>query len=127
MRPFTGLHRKSLTRLIGGPLAREPRRRQRGPIHVPEAESALCIMAESADGLHRCDCICAERLTPNLIWLAEHLDAQSELYLSPSLLTKLRRISTSTMRRSLSRHRFRTRRLPRKPPSPPSPSPGTSP
>jgi hypothetical protein len=115
MQAVTGLHRKSLIRLINGSLTRKPRRRERGRTYGGDVESALCIIAESFDH------ICAERLTPNLIWMAHHLDAHGELYLSPSLLDKLERISTSTVRRILSRHRPSIRRLPRKPPSPPKP------
>jgi hypothetical protein len=115
MQAVTGLHRKSLIRLINGSLTRKPRRRERGRAYGAEVESALCIIAETFDH------ICAERLTPNLIWMAHHLDAHGELYLSPSLLDKLERISTSTVRRILSRHRPSIRRLPRKPPSPPKP------
>lgn len=115
MQAVTGLHRKSLIRLINGSLTRKPRRRERGRTYGGEVESALCIIAESFDH------ICAERLTPNLIWMAQHLDAHGELYLSASLLDKLERISVSTVRRILSRHRPSIRRLPRKPPSPPKP------
>jgi len=115
MQAVTGLHRKSLIRLINGSLTRKPRRRERGRTYGGEVESALCIIAESFDH------ICAERLTPNLIWMAHHLDAHGELYLSSSLLDKLQRISTSTVRRILSRHRPSIRRLPRRPPSPPKP------
>ena len=99
MQAVTGLHRKSLIRLINGPLTRKPRRRQRGSTYGPDVESALCIIAESLDY------ICAERLTPNLVSVAQHLDAHGELRLSPSLLDKLERISASTVRRIPSRHR----------------------
>ena len=115
MRAVTGLHRKSLIRLINGSLTRKGRRRQRGPTYGPQVESALCIIAESFDY------ICAERLCPNLTWMAPKLDAHGEIYLSPALLNKLQRISTSTVRRILSRHRPATRRLPRKRPSPSRP------
>ena len=43
----TGMHRKSLTRLMGGELARKPRRKQRGRTYGPEVGSALAIIAES--------------------------------------------------------------------------------
>ena len=121
MQAVTGLHRKSLIRLMNGSLARKPRSRERGPTYGPEMERALRTIAESADRLHRFDYICAERLTPNLVWMAQHLDAHGELHLSPWLLHDLERISTSTVRRILSRHRPSTPRLPRKPPSPPKP------
>ena len=115
MQAVTGLHRKSLIRLMNSSLTRKPRTRERGPTYGPEVESALCIIAESFDD------ICAERLTPNLVWMAQHLDAHGELHLSPWLLHDLERISTSTVRRILSRHRPSTPRLPRKRPSPPKP------
>ena len=81
----------------------------------PEVEDTLCIIAETFDY------ICAERLTPNLVWMAEHLDAHRELRLTHRLLDDLERISISTVRRILSRRRPRTPRLPRKPPCPPKP------
>jgi hypothetical protein len=115
MQAVTGLHRKSLIRRINGSLTRRPRRRQRGPTYGPEVERALCIIAESFDY------ICAERLTPNLLWMAQLLDAHGELSLSPSLLDDLAQISVSTVRRILARHRPALSRLPRKPPTRPKP------
>jgi hypothetical protein len=111
----TGLHRKSLIRLMNGSLTRRPRSRERAPTYGPEVESALCIIAESFDY------ICAERLTPNLVWMAQHLDRHGELHLSPWLLHHLQRISTSTVRRILSPHRLSSPPLPRKRLSPPKP------
>jgi hypothetical protein len=113
MQAVTDLHRKSLIRLIKGSLTRKPRRRQRGRTYGPEVESALCIIAESFDH------ICAERLTPNLVWMAQHLDTHGELFLSPALLDDLDNISISTVRRILARHHPSPCRLPRKPPSRP--------
>lgn len=113
MQVVTDLHRKSLIRVINGALRRKPRGRQRGRTYGPEVESALCIIAESLDY------ICAERLTPNLPWMAQHLNTHGELYLSPALLDDLQRISVSTVRRILARHHPSPCRLPRKPPSRP--------
>jgi hypothetical protein len=113
MQAVTDLHRKSLIRLINGSLARKPRRRQRGYTYGPQVESALCLIAESFDY------ICAERLTPNLPWMAQHLDTHGELFLSPPLLDDLHKISVSTVRRILARHHPTPCRLPRKPPSRP--------
>ena len=115
MQAVTDLHRKSLIRLMNASLTRKPRRRQRDRTYGPQVEGVLCIIAESFDY------ICAERLTPNLLWMAQHLHAHGELYLSPPVLDKLQCISTSTVRRILSRHHPSTHRLPRKPPSPPKP------
>ena len=115
MQKVIGLHRKSLIRLMNSPLVRKPSRRERGPTYGPEVEHALCIIAESFDH------ICAERLTPNLLTMAQQLDAHCELHLTPWLLRKLERISTSTVRRLLSRHHPASPRLPRRSPSPPKP------
>jgi hypothetical protein len=49
MHEVTHLHRKSLIRLLNGPLVRKGRRRERGPTYGPEVERALCIIAESFD------------------------------------------------------------------------------
>jgi len=110
MEAVTELHRKSLIRLMNGSLERQPRQRQRGRIYGPEVEYALAIIAESWDYL------CAERLTPNLVWMAEHLAAHGELEVSPPLLEKLDRISVSTVQRILGR-------IPRDKPRPPRKGP----
>lgn len=112
MEAVTGLHRKSLIRLINGNLKRKPRRRQRGRTYGPEVDDALRVIAESLDF------ICAERLTPNLTWLAKCLAAHDELTASPQLLEQLERISVSTVERILARVRQDVRRLPGKGPRP---------
>ena len=115
MQAVTGLHRKSLIRLLKGSIKRKPRRKQRGPTYGAEVESALRIIAQSLDH------ICAERLTPNLSFMAGLLDAHGELHLSPWLRHQLDSISTSTVRRILSRYHPTSSRLPRKRPSGPRP------
>jgi hypothetical protein len=110
MEAITGLHRKSLIRLINGNLKRKPRRRQRGRTYGPEVADALRVIAESMD------CICAERLTPNLTLLAECLAAHGELTASPQLLEQLERVSVSTVERILARIRQDVPRLPRRGP-----------
>ena len=112
MEAITELHRKSLIRLIHSSLERQPRHRQRGPTYGPQVQYALSVIAESWDYP------CAERLTPNLVPMAEHLARHGELHPSPELLHKLRRISVSTVRRILSRIPKDPRRLPRKRPHP---------
>lgn len=106
----TGSHRKSLIRLMNGSLERKPRRKQRGRTYGPEVDDALRVIAESLDYL------CAERLTPNLVWMATHLAAHGEMEVSPPLLEKLGRISVSTVGRILARIRPDQPRLPRKGP-----------
>jgi hypothetical protein len=112
METITGLHRKSLIRLMRGNLTRKPRRRQRGRVYGPEVDDALRVIAESTDY------ICAERLTPNLTWLAKHLAAHGELRISAQLLEQLDHISVSTVERILARTRQDERRLPRRGPKP---------
>jgi hypothetical protein len=99
MERITELHRKSLIRLMKGSLERRPRRRQRGRTYGPEVDDALRVIAESTDY------ICAERLTPNLTWLAKHLAIHGELTISDRLLEQLERISVSTVERILARLR----------------------
>jgi len=51
------------------------------------------VIAESLDD------VCAERLTPNRVWRAEHRVKQGELVISPERLTQLGQISVSSVRR----------------------------
>jgi len=108
MENLTGLHRKSLIRLINGPLKRRPRRRQRGAVYKADFDDALRVIAETADY------ICAERLTPGLVQLADHLEAHGEVTLSEGLRQQLGCVSVSTVRRRLNRIRQDEPRLPRK-------------
>lgn len=93
----TELHRKSLIRLMQGDLSRQPRRKQRGRTYDSQVDDALQVIAESTDHL------CAERLTPNLVWLAEQLAHHGEMEVAPVLLQQLGRISVSSVRRILKR------------------------
>ncbi len=110
MEAVTELHRKSVIRLIKGELVRKPRCRQRGRIYGLEVESALRIIDESFDGG------CAERLAPNLVWMAKHLAKHGEMGISDELLEKLGCISVSTTGRILGRIRQDQPRLRRKNP-----------
>lgn len=108
MEAVTELHRKSLIRLMNGSLGRRPRQRQRGRTYGAEVDDALRVIAESLDY------VCADRFTPNLVWLAKHLATHGEMEASPSLLDQLGRISVSTVKRKLSRIRQDQPRLPRR-------------
>ena len=99
MEMVTDLHRKSLIRLMGGTLEREPRRRQRNRTYGPEVDDALRILAETMNY------ICAERLTPMLPWMAQQLARHGEMEVSPALLAHLGQISISTVQRSVARIR----------------------
>ena len=107
MEAMTELHRKSLIRLMNGSLQRKSRRKQRGRTYGPDVDDALRVIAESLDY------VCADRLTPNLAWLADHLAAHGELALSPLLLEQLNQISISTVKRRMNRLRQDEPRLPR--------------
>lgn len=111
MGPITGLHRKSLIRLMSSSLQRKPRRKQRGPTYGPEVDRALGVISESHDY------ICAERLQPTLVEMATHLARHGEIPASPRLLDQLRQISISTLRRILSRLEQDQPRLPRRGPA----------
>jgi hypothetical protein len=110
MQVVTELHRKSLIRLMGRQLERRPRRRERGRTYGPEVRCALGVIAESLDH------ICAERLQPNLVWMAQHLAAHGELRVTDDLLEKLGRVSISTVQRLLAEQPREEPRLPRKGP-----------
>jgi hypothetical protein len=111
MESITGLHRKSLVRLMASDLKRRPRRRHRGRKYGPEVDDAIRIIAESLDY------VCAERLQPNLAWLAQHLSRYGELHVTKQLLEQLNQISISTVKRILKRIRQDQPRLPRRKPS----------
>ncbi|MCL5960721.1 MAG: integrase, partial [Chloroflexi bacterium] len=112
MELVTGLHRKSLIRLLKPDgLIRKKRTRRRGKVYGVEVEDALKIISESLDY------ICAERLTPSLVRTARHLARHKELTLSPELETLLARISVSSVQRILSRLTRDTPKLPRKGPT----------
>lgn len=110
MRQVTGLDRKTLIRRMDSKLERQPRRKQRSRTYGCEVDDALRVIAESFDH------IAAERLGPNLVWMAEHLAAHGELRVSPALLEQLEQISVPTVRRILQRVSQDEPRLPRRGP-----------
>ena len=88
MEAVTEMHRKSLTRLMAqSTLKRVRRRTQRGVIYGPAVSHVVRIVWESLD------CICAERLTPQLLATARHLAIFGELSLMPDLEASLAQIS----------------------------------
>ncbi len=95
MEAITGLHRKSLIRLMRSDLERKRRQRQRGQVYVAEVDTALRVIDESLDY------ICAERLTPALVETAKQLAAHGELETPPDVLAQLEKISISTVKRRL--------------------------
>lgn len=96
MEAITGMHRKSLTRLmIQASVRRVPRSTQRGATYGPDVRHVVRVVWESLD------CICAERLTPQLLPTARHLARFEELTLTPAVETLLAQISEATVRRML--------------------------
>jgi hypothetical protein len=103
----TDLDRKTLIRRMRSDLARRPRRKQRGRTYDHQVDDALRLIARTWDF------ISAERLAPNLGWMAASLAAHGELTLTPELQAQLAAISTSTVARILQRLRQDEPRLPR--------------
>lgn len=110
MKAYTGLHRKSLIRLMGTDLQRRPRSRERGPTYGPEIRAIIATVARALDYP------CAERLKPVLPQMAAHLVRQGIFSLSPAQEEQLAHISVATLYRLLND-------LPRDKPRPPSRSP----
>ena len=108
---LTGLHRKSVVRLLKGPcLERQARRRERGRAYGAAVDDALRVIWESLDY------VCAERLTPALVSTAEQLARHGELTVTTELLEQLGRISVASVQRRLTRLGQDTARLPRRGP-----------
>jgi len=111
MQTVTGLHRKSLLRLLNASsLARQPRSRQRTRTYGAPVDDALRLIWETLDF------VCAERLTPALVSTAHLLAHHGELTLTDDLLAQLGQISVASVQRRLSRFTQDTPRLPRKGP-----------
>jgi hypothetical protein len=110
----TGLHRKSVLRLLQGvTLDRVPRRpRSRRSRYGSAVQDVVRVVWET------CDYACAERLTPELLRLARHLAGFGEVALSPEVEEALGSISRATVQRLLRRFRRDSPRLPRRRPQP---------
>jgi hypothetical protein len=97
MQVVTGLHRKSIIRRMNGSLERKPRKREREKEYGADVDAAIGVIARSLDYPS------AERLTPKLKSMAEHLAKHGELQPSASLLKQLAKVSISTVERRLKR------------------------
>ncbi|MCK9245362.1 MAG: hypothetical protein M0P11_00185 [Anaerolineaceae bacterium] len=62
----TGLHRKSILRILNGRLSRKPRAKNLGKSYGPIVADAVRKIAKSLDYA------CAERLKTNLVWMVEY-------------------------------------------------------
>jgi len=96
MEQVTGLHRKSIIRILNGRLSRKKRSRERGPTYGVKVLNAARKISEALD--HPC----VERLKPNLVFMAQHLVSHGQLNLDADTLSKLEKISPSTLKRMLS-------------------------
>ena len=111
MEQVTGLHRKSLLRLLHAPtLERKKQSRRRGRTYGLAVEQVILVVWESLDY------VCAERLTPALLSTAHHLARFGTLHLSREVEEQLRGISEATVTRLLRKHRSRKQRFPQKGP-----------
>ena len=109
MEQVTGLHRKSLTRLLhAASLERKKRQKPRERSYGAEVEEVIVLVWESLDYL------CAERLTPVLLPMAQHVARFGAVKLREEIEEQLKTISRATVSRILHRYRSRRRRLPQK-------------
>jgi hypothetical protein len=95
MEAVTGRHRKSLIRRLGGTVQRQARARERECTYKADVDLALRRIWESYDY------ICAERLQPNLVNLAQQLATHGELELPATLQSQLGEIGLTTVRERL--------------------------
>jgi hypothetical protein len=111
MEQVTGLHRKSLLRLLHAPtLERKKRSKGRGRRYGLAVEQAILVVWESLDY------VCAERLTPALLPTAQHLARFGSVHLIGEVEEQLGQISEATVTRILQKYRSRKQRLPQRGP-----------
>ncbi len=112
----TGLHRKSLVRLLHGPsLDRAPKRpRVRRRQYGGAVADIVRVVWESLDY------VCAERLTPALLPTARQLAKWGDVVLTVDVEGRLETISRATVQRLLERLWQDTPKLPRRKPQPPN-------
>jgi hypothetical protein len=111
MEAITGLHRKSLIRLLGQPsLERRRSTTRRGRSYGLEVERVVAVVWESLDY------VCAERLQPALSATAAHLARFGECQLTPTVAGQLETISVATLGRMLTRLGRPVSRLPQRGP-----------
>jgi len=116
MGEVTGLHRKSLVRLMGmASLERAPKKpRFKRRKYGSAVAGVVRIVWESLDY------VCAERLTPALLPTARQLARWEELALTSEIEEKLVSISRATVQRLLARFQQEAPKLPRRKPQPPN-------
>lgn len=93
METLTQLNRKTLIRLLGSDLQRCPRKHERGATYTRAVDQVLRVVIESHDY------ICAERVAPNLLPLAEQLARHGEVTLTSAVRAQLKTMSVSSVYR----------------------------
>lgn len=116
MAAVTGLHRKSLLRLLHGPTLERtrPQPRRRKKRYGVAVADVVRVVWESLDY------VCAERLTPALLPTARQLARWEELVLTAEVEEYLASISRATVQRLLQRFQLDAPKLPRRKPQPPN-------
>ena len=116
MAAVTGLHRKSLLRLLGAPsldrALRRPRLRRR--TYGPAVADVVRVVWASLDY------VCAERLAPDLLTTAQQLAQWEERVLPPAGEAPLATIRRATVQRLVQRFQQATPKRPRRIPQPPN-------
>jgi hypothetical protein len=111
MQQVTGLHRKSLLRLLqASSLNRKKRTTPRKRTYGLAVEQVILVVWESLDY------VCAQGLTPLLLAMAQQLAGFGSVRLTSEVEQQLGQISEAPVRRLLRKQRSRKRRLPRKGP-----------
>ncbi len=96
MEHVTGMHRKSIIRILNGRLSRKKRTRERGPTY---GSNVMYLVRKVSKAL---DHPCAERLKPSLVFMAKHMIRHGQLKMDDvDALSKLETISVSTLKRML--------------------------
>ena len=95
MEAYTGLHRKSIIRLVGTELQRRPPSRERGYIYGSDIRAIVAVTAQAPDYP------CAERLQSVLLTTAQHLARRGMLSLNSAQEEQLTRLGVAMLRRML--------------------------
>ena len=113
MEQVTGLHRKSLLRLLHArTLERKQRAKGRGRTYGKAVEQVILKVWESLDDIG------SERLTPARLGTAQHLARFGALHLSQPVEEQRAQISEATVTRILRTDRSQKQRLPQQGPAP---------
>ena len=80
MEHVTGLHRKTIIRILNGRLSQKKRARERGPTYGTRVRHAVVKISEALD--HPC----TERLKPNLTFMASHMKNHGQLWVDEDIV-----------------------------------------